>query len=187
MLIGGYHGSWLPATQAVRLTLDNRRSPRRGAGSGPGIVLTPPPDRCALIETAAVVRYLALESAGQCGPCLNGLPRMAAALTEIAVGRQRGADAGGRGAVGRAGHRARRLPPPGRHGPVRAQRAAHVRRRGRPAPAGPLHRDEQAAVPARSRRLPHARKRTGVTWPRNCWSTPSSARATGPAPSCCPR
>jgi NADH:ubiquinone oxidoreductase subunit F (NADH-binding) len=90
VLIGGYHGSWLPATEAVRLTLDNQSLAAAGARVGAGILLTPPPDRCALIETAAVVRYLALESAGQCGPCLNGLPRMAAALTEIAVGRQRG-------------------------------------------------------------------------------------------------
>jgi NADH:ubiquinone oxidoreductase subunit F (NADH-binding) len=74
----------------VRLTLDNQSLVAAGARVGAGILLTPPPDRCALIETAAVVRYLALESAGQCGPCLNGLPRMAAALTEIAVGRQRG-------------------------------------------------------------------------------------------------
>jgi len=90
VLIGGYHGSWLPATEAVRLTLDNQSLAAAGARVGAGILLTPPPDRCGLIETAAVVRYLALESAGQCGPCLNGLPRMAAALTEIAVGRQRG-------------------------------------------------------------------------------------------------
>ncbi|MEV6739886.1 NADH-ubiquinone oxidoreductase-F iron-sulfur binding region domain-containing protein [Streptomyces sp. NPDC051104] len=39
-----------------------------------------PADRCGLAETARVLRYLALESAGPCGPCLNGLPRIAAAF-----------------------------------------------------------------------------------------------------------
>jgi NADH:ubiquinone oxidoreductase subunit F (NADH-binding) len=89
VLLGGYHGSWLPAAEAVQLSLDNHSLGTVGARVGAGILMTPPPERCALIETAAAVRYLALESAGQCGPCLNGLPRMAAALTEIAVGRQR--------------------------------------------------------------------------------------------------
>ena len=71
------------------LTLDNRSLAQVQARVGAGIVITLPPDRCGLVETASVVRYLALESAGQCGPCLNGLPRIAAALAEIAGGRAR--------------------------------------------------------------------------------------------------
>jgi NADH:ubiquinone oxidoreductase subunit F (NADH-binding) len=86
VLIGGYHGTWLTAGEARGLTVDNRSLARAGAQVGAGVVITLPPDRCGLVETASVVRYLALESAGQCGPCLNGLPRIAAALAELAAG-----------------------------------------------------------------------------------------------------
>jgi NADH:ubiquinone oxidoreductase subunit F (NADH-binding) len=89
VLIGGYHGTWLTGGEARRLTLDNRSLAQAQARVGAGIVITLPPDRCGLVETANVVRYLALESAGQCGPCLNGLPRIAAALAEVAEGRAR--------------------------------------------------------------------------------------------------
>jgi NADH:ubiquinone oxidoreductase subunit F (NADH-binding) len=89
VLIGGYHGTWLTGSEASELTLDNRSLSQAQAKVGAGIVITLPPDRCGLVETASVVRYLALESAGQCGPCLNGLPRIAAALAEIAGGRAR--------------------------------------------------------------------------------------------------
>ena len=89
MLLGGYHGMWLPAARAATLTLDNQTLEPAGARVGAGIVISLPPDRCGLVETARVVRYLALESAGQCGPCLNGLPRIAAAFVELATGRPR--------------------------------------------------------------------------------------------------
>jgi NADH:ubiquinone oxidoreductase subunit F (NADH-binding) len=89
MLIGGYHGTWVPAAEAANLTLDNQSLARVGARVGAGILITPPRDRCGLTETALVVQYLALESAGQCGPCLNGLPRIAAALAELAGSRPR--------------------------------------------------------------------------------------------------
>jgi NADH:ubiquinone oxidoreductase subunit F (NADH-binding) len=48
------------------------------------VIAVLPATRCGLAETARVARYLALESAGQCGPCLNGLPRIAGALAELA-------------------------------------------------------------------------------------------------------
>jgi NADH:ubiquinone oxidoreductase subunit F (NADH-binding) len=89
VLFGGYHGMWLPAARAAALTLDNASLESAGARVGAGIVISLPADRCGLVETARAVRYLALESAGQCGPCLNGLPRIAAALAELASGRSR--------------------------------------------------------------------------------------------------
>ena len=84
MLIGGYHGTWLPAAQAARLPLANEALHPFGAGVGAGVVAALPAGRCGLAETARVARYLALESAGQCGPCFNGLPRIAAALGHLA-------------------------------------------------------------------------------------------------------
>ena len=84
VLIGGFHGTWLPADAISTLTLDNQSLKTRHAALGAGVIAALPADRCGLAEAARVVRYLAAESAGQCGPCLNGLPRMAAALAELA-------------------------------------------------------------------------------------------------------
>ncbi|MFC8515087.1 NADH-ubiquinone oxidoreductase-F iron-sulfur binding region domain-containing protein [Streptomyces sp. NPDC057257] len=78
VLLGGYHGTWLPATEAAQLPLD-------ATTMGAGVIATLPTTRCGLAETARVLRYLALQSAGQCGPCLNGLPRMAAAFRTLAT------------------------------------------------------------------------------------------------------
>jgi len=83
-LVGGYHGTWLPMPDAAGSTLDNASVRRFGAAVGAGVLAALPSDRCGLAETARVTRYLAAESAGQCGPCLNGLPRIAAGLAELA-------------------------------------------------------------------------------------------------------
>ena len=84
VLIGGFHGAWLPVSAVDKLTLDNQTLSKHQAALGAGVIAALPADRCGLAEAARVVRYLAAESAGQCGPCLNGLPRMAAAMAELA-------------------------------------------------------------------------------------------------------
>ncbi|MEV6173962.1 NADH-ubiquinone oxidoreductase-F iron-sulfur binding region domain-containing protein [Streptomyces sp. NPDC051954] len=78
VLLGGYHGTWIPATEAAQLRLD-------AATLGAGVLAALPAAHCGLTETARVLRYLARQSAGQCGPCLNGLPRIAAAFTTLAT------------------------------------------------------------------------------------------------------
>ncbi len=78
VLVGGYHGAWVPATADVLLTVDDLA--RFGASPGCGRGARPRPGRPARSGHAATVaRYLAGQSARQCGPCVNGLPRMAAA------------------------------------------------------------------------------------------------------------
>ncbi|WP_250279334.1 NADH-ubiquinone oxidoreductase-F iron-sulfur binding region domain-containing protein [Frankia sp. Cppng1_Ct_nod] len=84
VLVGGYHGVWLPVERARGLKLSNAALRPLGAAVGAGVLAALPASHCGLVETARVVRYLALESAGQCGPCLNGLPRIAAALGTLA-------------------------------------------------------------------------------------------------------
>jgi NADH:ubiquinone oxidoreductase subunit F (NADH-binding) len=84
VLVGGYHGAWLSAEQAGQLTLSNADLRPIGAAVGAGVLAALPADRCGVVESARVVRYLALESAGQCGPCLNGLPLIADTLAQLA-------------------------------------------------------------------------------------------------------
>ncbi|HUZ22373.1 MAG TPA: NADH-ubiquinone oxidoreductase-F iron-sulfur binding region domain-containing protein [Streptosporangiaceae bacterium] len=84
VLCGGYHGAWLDPEHAARLSLDNASLRPAGSFAGAGVLAELPASRCGLAETARVARYLALESAGQCGPCFNGLPHIAGALAELA-------------------------------------------------------------------------------------------------------
>ena len=84
VLVGGYHGTWLPVGICREVRLEPAELAAVGASLGAGVLAALPADRCGLRETARVVGYLARESAGQCGPCLNGMPRIAAALELLA-------------------------------------------------------------------------------------------------------
>jgi NADH:ubiquinone oxidoreductase subunit F (NADH-binding) len=87
VLVGGCAGRWLPAATALATPLSHAGMAAAGGTLGAGIVVALPDRACGLDETARLARYLADQSAGQCGACLNGLPAIAGALTALAEGR----------------------------------------------------------------------------------------------------
>ena len=139
VLVGGYGGAWLDPS-----LLGTPYAPRAlaevGATFGVGILVALPAGSCGVAETARIARFMAGESAGQCGPCVFGLPAIADDLERLWAGR---ADAA---LLGRIEDRARAIEGRGacRHpdGVVRLVRsalavfAADVRghARGRPCP-----------------------------------------------------
>ena len=44
-----------------------------------------PQRSCAIVESTRILTYLAWESAGQCGPCVNGLAALSEAMERIAA------------------------------------------------------------------------------------------------------
>ena len=78
VLLGGFHGQWItpPETTAPP-----------GDLAGAGVVHVLGPQRCGLAATADIVAELAAASAGQCGPCVFGLPALASRFADLAAGR----------------------------------------------------------------------------------------------------
>ena len=77
VLVGGYHGAWLAPDVAARVRMSRADLAPVEASPGAGVVVALGDSSCGLMESSRVLGYLARESAGQCGPCLNGLPRIA--------------------------------------------------------------------------------------------------------------
>jgi NADH:ubiquinone oxidoreductase subunit F (NADH-binding) len=84
VLIGGYHGTWMRNAHSLSLTRASLRD--AGAPLGAGVVARPFAGTCVLAEIAAVSRWLAQESLGQCGPCFFGLPALAEDMQAFANG-----------------------------------------------------------------------------------------------------
>ena len=75
VLVGGLHGTWHRAPDAADVVLDDRT---RAAG----VVFALDQHACAPMEIVRAIRWLADQSAGQCGPCANGMPAMASLLEQ---------------------------------------------------------------------------------------------------------
>jgi NADH:ubiquinone oxidoreductase subunit F (NADH-binding) len=85
VLAGGYFGAWMRSDRFAAARISPSGLQSAGAAMGAGIFLVLPATSCGLAETARVAKYLADQSAKQCGPCLNGLPALADALTTLAL------------------------------------------------------------------------------------------------------
>lgn len=83
-LIGGYFGSWVAAADAERAALLDSQLRPLGASLGARTLFVLPARVCGIVETARLARYLATESAGQCGPCVHGLDAIAGRLERLA-------------------------------------------------------------------------------------------------------
>jgi NADH:ubiquinone oxidoreductase subunit F (NADH-binding) len=85
LLVGGYGGSWVgPAhftTPYASLSLRTI-----GATAGVGVIVVLGQEACGLMESARVAHFLAGQSAGQCGPCVYGLPAIADDMVRLAWG-----------------------------------------------------------------------------------------------------
>jgi NADH:ubiquinone oxidoreductase subunit F (NADH-binding) len=85
LLVGGYYGAWVPSDAIASLRLDDRSLREWDAALGAGVVVALPADACPVAEVARVIRWMAGESAGQCGPCVHGLDAIAGALASLAA------------------------------------------------------------------------------------------------------
>jgi len=85
LLVGGYGGAWVgPQDFATPYASFSLRA--IGATAGVGVAVVLGQNACGLAESARIAHFLAGQSAGQCGPCVYGLPAIADDLTRLARG-----------------------------------------------------------------------------------------------------
>jgi len=87
VLLGGYGGSWVSWERLRDLPVDNQALRAVGLSVGAGLVGPLPTNACGLEESARLVRYLAAQSARQCGPCVFGLAAVSTLADDLSAGR----------------------------------------------------------------------------------------------------
>jgi NADH:ubiquinone oxidoreductase subunit F (NADH-binding) len=85
VLLGGFHGTWVPPGGLLGSKVDRQALAADGWALGAGVVIPLPTDACPVEVTSHVVAYLASQSAGRCGPCWHGLPELAVEVGRLAT------------------------------------------------------------------------------------------------------
>jgi NADH:ubiquinone oxidoreductase subunit F (NADH-binding) len=86
VLVGGYGGRWVGGDAAWHAPVDRAALRQAELGLGCGLIAPLPHRSCGLATTWHLLDYLASQSAGQCGPCVLGLPTLADELAMIVRG-----------------------------------------------------------------------------------------------------
>lgn len=85
VLIGGLGGVFLTGDEARHAVWSEPGLAAYGASLGPGVIEVLDPGACPLRVVDRMLSYAAGESAGQCGPCMFGLPSVAADWHELVL------------------------------------------------------------------------------------------------------
>ena len=72
------------------MALSSEHLAPHGASLGAGVVLLLSEHACPAAETVRLARWLAGQSARQCGPCVHGLDALAETIAQMAAGTARG-------------------------------------------------------------------------------------------------
>jgi NADH:ubiquinone oxidoreductase subunit F (NADH-binding) len=84
-LTGGYGGGWVPAAGFEDATWDPDGTRAAGAVIGASILWLVGESVCPIDEMSRIVAWMAGESAGQCGPCVYGLPSISDDFHQLAM------------------------------------------------------------------------------------------------------
>jgi NADH:ubiquinone oxidoreductase subunit F (NADH-binding) len=83
VVVGGLGGILLTADEARSVAWSTHDLARYGGAVGPGVVDVLDPQRCPLDVVTSFLTYAAGETAGQCGPCMFGVPTVARAWRQL--------------------------------------------------------------------------------------------------------
>ncbi|MGG5257886.1 NADH-ubiquinone oxidoreductase-F iron-sulfur binding region domain-containing protein [Phycicoccus avicenniae] len=83
--VGGLGGILLTVSDARGLRWSTADLAHHGGSVGPGVLEVLDPSRCPLDVVRERLAYAAGESAGQCGPCMFGVPALSAAWDRLAA------------------------------------------------------------------------------------------------------